>query len=57
VKSKGSEPLIREGAQSPLSGAKPPEAESFLAFERQLKVAKLPSPYFVVSKVFMGVQY
>ena len=57
MKSKGSEPLIREGAQSPLSGAKPPEAESFLAFERQLKVAKLPSPYFVVSKVFMGVQY
>ena len=30
-------------------------AESFLAFERQMRVGKLPSPYFTVSKVFMGV--
>ena len=32
--------------ESPWSGAKPPEAESFLAFERQMDVAKLPSSYF-----------
>ena len=38
--------------------AKPPEAESFLAFERQMEVEKLLSfPYFAASKLFMGVQY
>jgi len=33
------------------------QAASFLAFERQMEVAKLPSPYFAMSKLFTGVQY
>ena len=48
----GVEPYSGFQKQSPLvrgSGAKPCEAESFLAFKRQMEVTKLSSsPYFAV---------